>query len=45
MELVLFESWVHKRHPEMIDQLEDLYEEFYDEFGRFEKNEKEDSVR
>ena len=33
VELVLFGSWVRKRHPEMIDQLEDLYEEFYDEFG------------
>ena len=45
VELVLFGSWVRKRHPELIDQLEDLYEEFYDEFGRFERNEREDSVR
>ena len=45
VELVLFGSWVRKRHPEMIEQLEDLYEEFYDEFGRFERNEKDDSMR
>ncbi|MBN2876586.1 MAG: hypothetical protein JXL85_02925 [Bacilli bacterium] len=45
VELVLFGSWVRKRHPELIDQLEDLYEEFYDEFGRFERNEREDSIR
>jgi archaellum component FlaC len=36
---------VRKRHPELIDQLEDLYEEFYDEIGRFERNEKDGSVR
>ena len=45
VELVLFGSWVRKRHPELIDQLEDLYEEFYDEFGRFERNEKDESIR
>lgn len=45
VELVLFGSWVRKRHPELIDQLEDLYDEFYDEFGRFERNEKVDSIR
>ena len=45
VELVLFGSWVRKRHPEMIEQLEDLYDEFYDEFGRFERNEKDDSMR
>lgn len=45
VELVLFGSWVRKRHPEMIEALEDLYEEFYDEFGRFERNEREDSLR
>ena len=45
VELVLFGSWARKRHPEMIEQLEDLYDEFYDEFGRFERNEREDSVR
>ena len=27
VELVLFGSWVRKRHPEMIEQLEDLYDE------------------
>ena len=41
VELVLFGSWVRKRHPELIDQLEDLY----DEFGRFERNEKDESIR
>ena len=45
VELVLFGSWVRKRHPELIDQLEDLYEEFYDEFARFERNEKDSSIR
>ena len=45
VELVLFGSWVRKRHPEMIEQLEDLYDEFYDEFGRFERNENDDSMR
>ena len=45
-ELILFGAWVRKRHPEMFDQLEDLYDEFYEEFGRFERNEKDqDTVR
>ena len=40
----MFGSWVRKRHPELIVQLEDLFEAFYDELARFERNEQEGSI-